>query len=615
MLDWMNPLAFLQTLVRVAVVWFAFYGAGKMLREPLKIDRAFPLLPSEIVGMLAFVVLTIPLSILGVMNRTVCPIIILVCSIPGLLFVYGNLKRRLALKRPPVLQILFGLFFVFVLILNFTYASMPNIGFDDPLITYAVQPDRWLNSGRIYWLEETAFSGFPLLYEMTAVWPASLSTDRMNQLSLLQVFQLTVLLLSLFRGLQILKVSKRFWFPVSTIVLLTTAIYYWCSLAKSDTIAVLFCTLALASAIRQKETGFEGSPLSSWLFMGLALAVKQTAAIVLVPFALYSAGSFFKYSAKWKALALASLIAVPLAYGGRTMLKTGSPTYPFYPLNSLLRDEWHLQRPEEQTMINSRSSYVYESKNFSPEKHIGIFFGAMEGTILLLLAGLISTVASKKRKDAVLTIPMFGYFAIAIASFWPPWWGYKYSILVYPLAALLGGKLLSPNLWGKMSTSAILIASFFIPGFVVAAVNPFPFHDRLFVTESIFSGEWDPVNNYRVLRSTPENRTHMWANSMFSSETVIFSIHEEKRYFFDGTIIVGWRHPLAQKLYLDNSLDEELAILDSLNIDYIGFYRNQPTILEQENKLAMLDYIGVGNILEPVVIIDGNYLICRYNPF
>jgi len=66
-------------------------------------------------------------------------------------------------------------------------------------------------------------------------------------------------------------------------------------------------------------------------------------------------------------------------------------------------------------------------------------------------------------------------------------------------------------------------------------------------------------------------------------------------------------------LYLENSLEEELAILDGLGVDYVGFYRSDPAILKQEEKLAILDHIGVGDILEPVIIVDGGYLLCRYN--
>jgi hypothetical protein len=617
MFDWMSPAAFFQTMARVALVWLAFYGAGKLLRKPLRVDSAFPLLPSEILGMLAFVVFTIPLSIIGILNRSVCPLFLVLLAIPGVLFVYGTLRDGFSWKRPGILQILLGLFFSFVVLLNFTHASMPELYFDDPLITYAFQPDRWLNEGKVFWLNETTFSAFPLLYEMTAVWPASLSTDRMNQLSILQVFQMSLLVVAVFRGLSVLNIRKSLWLGVSSVVLTSTAMYTWCSLAKTDTMAMLFCTLALASALRQKEKDYSLPTLSSWLFMGLAIASKQTAAVILVPFFIYSVRDFLRYSARFKVLALVSLIAIPGAYAVRTMLTTGSPTYPVYPVTSLLNSGWELEYPEEQMLVNNRSSQVHESRNFSFSKHIGVFFAFMEGNFLLLLAGIICAFFAGKCKDALTTIPLFIYLAFAIALFWPPWWGYKYSILAYPFAAILGVKLLDNMVLALTLVIIILALSFIVPGFIVAAGEVRPFTYRIAVAESVLSGNWQVESGYGIFGSSPEGMTNMWVNSYSSrnSVAVIFSIHEEKRYFFDGTVIVGWRHPLGQQLYLENTLEQELSILDSLKVDFVGFYRNQPSILGQEDRLAILDHIGIGDILEPIIIVNGNYLICKYNNY
>lgn len=613
MFDWMSPTAFIQTLARVVIVWLAFYGAGKILLKPLKVHKVFPLLPPEIVGMLAFVLLTIPLSLLGVMNRSVCPPLLLLMAIPGALFGYGRLREKLPGIRPGVLHVLMALFLGFVLMLNFTNASMPNIRFDDPLITYAVQPDRWLNRGGIYWLEETAFSGFPLLYEMTAVWPASLSSDRMNQLSVLQVFQMSLLVLAVFRGLGILKICRKLWLPVAAIVLLTTSLYIICSMAKTDTMALLFCTLALAAAVRQGEKGFTGSPLTSWLCMGMALASKQTAIVVVIPFLLYSARAFLRLGPKWKALALGSLLMVPGAYGVRTMLKTGSPTYPVYPVSSLLREGWDLEDPEENALLNDRSSYLHAHKNFPLMKHAGIFFGYMEGNFLLLLAGAGVVLLSGRAGKALLTLPVVIYGIIAIAVFWPPWWGAKYAVLIFPFTGLLGAKLLNGGRSGAIATIFALLVAFVVPGYIAVAIEDRPIFYRTDVMASVLRGGWRDESRFGMLMSTPEGMTHMWANSFLPPETVIFSILEEKRYFFDGTVIVGWRHPLGQKLYHDNTLEDEIAILDGLNVDYVGFYRDNPAILRQEDRLAILDHVGTGQILEPVIIVNDGYMLCRYN--
>jgi len=611
--DWMSPAAFIQTLARVALVWLAFYGAGKLLRKPLRIDRSFPLLPSEVVGMVAFVFLTIPLTLLGIMNRSVCPVFLFIFAVPGVLLAYGKVRDLLPGFKLKLIQILPVLFLIFVLILNFTHASMPNLAFDDPLITYAVQPDRWLNSGGIYWLEETAFSGFPLLYEMTAVWPASMSSDRMNQLSVLQVFQMSLLVLAVFRGLSFLKVRKDLWTSAAIIILFCSAMYLWCSKAKTDTLAILFCTLALAAAVRQRDGDFRGSPLTSWLCMGMALATKQTAIVVLVPFLLYSGAGFFRYSTKWKILAVAAFLAFPSAYAIRTMLKTGSPTYPVHTVNFMVREGWELQDPEENLMVNNRASQLYESKFFSPLKHVGVFFAFMEGCFLLLLAGIIASAAGRRWKDAALSVPVLVYCAAAILVFWPPWWGSKYSILLYPFAAILGARLFQFSRHRAFLAAAVMIPSFIVPGFIGVAGYGRHFNYRMAVLDAVVLRGWNSDSEYgKTMLSTPEEMTYMWANSVLDEGTVIFSIGEEKRYFFDGTVIVGWRHPLGQRLYVQNNLEEETAILDSLGVDFVGFYRIDPAVLDQEKHLEILDHIGIGEILEPVIS-NGGYLLCRYN--
>ncbi|MCD4706701.1 MAG: hypothetical protein K8S62_03085 [Candidatus Sabulitectum sp.] len=613
MLDWMNPLSFAQTITKILIVWCAFYGAGFLAEKFTGIKKLFPLLPREISGILLLILLEIPLSLFGIMNRTVTPVLLFLFAIPGMLLLLQKVRN---IKRSPelsILKIIAAVALLAVVLLNLTYASMPNLTFDDPLITYAVQPDRWLNSGRVYWLEETVFSGFPLTYEMMAVWPASLSSDRLNQLSVLQVFQMTLLFIALFRGMRIIEIKKKFRIPLAVTVLLCSMLYYWCSLAKTDTAAIMFITLSFAAAVRELNDK-SLKQYTSWLFMGLALATKQTAVLLLIPFLLYKGYLFFASSAKVKLISLVCISIAPLTFAVRTMVHTGSPVYPVYQVSSLVKEEWKLlPAPEEITLMNDRDSEINNSRNFSVAKHVGIFMTSMEGILLLLLGGLGISFLRKDR-SWLLFMPLIVFFITAIVVIWPPWWGVKYSILAYPFVALLAVRIMqSRSMFSSFYLAAVSIVSFVVPGFIFVASLAFPADYRYIVTKSVLTREWDTTSNYRFIISSPEGMTHMWLNSALPEESRILSLHEEKRYFYDNQIFVGWRHPATQPLYLENTLEEECVILDDLGIDYVTFYRANPCIMEMENRLAILDYVGHNDILEPVVSVSGGILVCRYN--
>ncbi|PIE53075.1 hypothetical protein CSA37_02965 [Candidatus Fermentibacteria bacterium] len=614
MQDFLGLDVFLQTLLKAGIVWVSFYGTGRILHSLLKIEKVFLLFPPEITGILFFVLLVPLLTLFGILTRPVCSAIILVFSLPGLFILYSKLKDALSNITFSILTITLIIALVFVSLLNLSYASMPNLAFDDPLVTYAVQPDKWLNNGGMYWLEETVFSGFPLLYEMTAVWPASLSQDRLNQLSILQVFQVTLLFIALFRSMRILDIKRSLRIPAALIVLLNTYLYYWCTMAKTDTMAILFSTLALAFALRNSGNRKEDSSLySSWLFMGLAMATKQTTAIVLIPVFFYTARSFLPLN--WKKLAFTAVcfLAVPAAFGIRTMVKTGSPAYPVNPVSFMVKEEWQQNEPEENIMINNRASEFYSDKDFSLAKQFGVFFLTMEGCILLLIGGTVYKIFSRDFSDLTKLIPFLAYSAIAVYVFWPPWWGAKYSILIYPFCAILGTYLLSSWRYSKQFAAAAVIPVFVIPGFFFTALSPWPFIYRYTVLESVVSGSWDNHDSgYKMYLSTPEGMLNLWANSALSDDDVIVSLQQEKRYFFSGTVIVGWRHPLAQKLYLENTLEDEIEILRELNAGYIACARHDPAVLDQEDRLLILDHIGIGELLEPVTK-QGNYALYRIN--
>jgi len=609
----MSLLAFVQTIVRVFLVWSAFYFVGFILEKPLKIKKILPLIPREITGILLFMLIAVILSLSGILNRTITPIIVILIGIPGMFVILPFAFRKLTSMPLSFYNILNASIFILILTISLTYASMPNLSFDDPLVTYAVQPDRWLNTGSIYWLEDTAFSGFPLTYEITAIWPASLSTDRIDQLSVLQVFQVTMLLVALYRGAQILVIRKKLRIPLATVVLSCSLIYYWCSLAKTDTEAILFCTLALSSIVREiKDRTIK--PLTSWFFMGIALATKQTALLILVPFLIY--GIFRMHNSSWRmrfaALCLISLL--PLVFAIRTFIKTGSPTYPVYSISSIVKPQWKLLPiPEEIALLQDRSSEMHPESEYSVLKHIGIFLTSMEGILLLFLAGLFFAIFNKNI-SLFTFVPLLLYFATAILVFWPPWWGAKYAILVYPFTALLGTSVIQTRrTFATIFLPLTCIVSIVVPLFIVSPSASFPGLYRYTVTKSVLQGEWDTSHNYRMYPSSPEGMAHMWLNSYIKEPSVILSLHEEKRYFCDQPVYVGWRHPATQYLYLNNTLEDECQILDNLGVDYVLFYRIDPGLFNMENRLLILDHIGINDILEPIVIVSTNFLICKYN--
>jgi len=348
--------------------------------------------------------------------------------------------------------------------------------------------------------------------------------------------------------------------------------------------------------------------------MGMALATKQTSIIVLLPFLLYGGYRLYKSTIKVKLIAMICLAIVPSAFAVRTMLKTGSPVYPVHQISFLVKDHWRfLPPPEEIQELNDRDSDMHLESNYGLAKHIGIYLMRMEGLLLLMVGGL--AVALLKRDHSwLLFLPVLLYFAVAVVVLWPPWWGVKYTILIFPFIALLGVKSMQSK--EKFSSAYLLVIcllSFTVPGYLVSSDMFYSANFRFSLAKSVLTGKWDTSAGYKFNISSSEGMTQMWLNSYLLQDSRILSLHEEKRYFCDHQIFVGWRHPATQSLYLENTIEEECAILDDLEIDYVTFYRPDPSIASMENRLVMLNHIGRDDILEPVIAVSGNYLVCRYN--
>lgn len=86
-----------------------------------------------------------------------------------------------------------------------------------------------------------------------------------------------------------------------------------------------------------------------------------------------------------------------------------------------------------------------------------------------------------------------------------------------------------------------------------------------------------------------------------------------KRYFSDHRWLVAFRHPATADIYLENSVGEEIGILRELGVDYLILAHPSPAPLDDERLVALLSRIGPGNVLEPVMMLNGLVLL-RFQP-
>lgn len=620
MTNWLGLGPFFYTLLRIAIVWLSFHSAGLLFTRSRFMKKNFNLMPAVVPGFLLYSAVALILSIFGIMTRTAISLLLIPGSLFGLLRVVRFFReRQFSYKRPPLFQLFLALVCIAVVISSLMFASIPNVQFDDPLIIYAVRPDLWLSSGSIHWLNETSFAGFPFMSELISIFPAALSSERLDQLSVLQVFQFSMLLASVLIGFRMLKIKKKMFFLTAICIIHISILTKVGSYAKTDVTCMFFVTIALASIARgilKRENNFDYTPFFA---LGLAFSSKLTSALFLIPFALYSVAYFRnRFSLKKLSYSLFALALIPVLFGIRTMAVTGSPTYPIFPVRRLLNDDYQMPpKPEEISRINDRDGDDSGFPILPIAKNIGIFFATMEGAFLLFLAGTL-TVLLKRSKLSWLSLPIVIYSVFAMLIYWPPWWGAKYTIQMYPFLGLLGAYFIA-EFWKKPAIFAtpILLVSVLIPGFVIAPSTDASFQEtlRLNVVNSFVSGNWDAgkYNFVGLHFQSPEVITHLWMNEMIPHGSTILSLHQEKRYFSDNKVIVAWRYPESLPLFQNNSLEEEIEILESIGVEYVTFYRNDPLPYELENDVILLDHIGTGMILEPVYIIQ-EFVICKFNP-
>jgi len=622
LLDWLSTGALLSGLARVLLVWLAFYGGGCLLASVGPLRRYLHNVPRTILGMLGMAALVPLLSLPGILNRWSCMALILALAAWGCLSCLGERERLKELRFPGPVWLQSGLLLILALIVltNIFYAGWVSLYMMDPLVTYAVQPARWLSAGRMHFLGEMQFSGFPLLGEMIFVWPTALSSDRMDQLQLLQLFNMSVLVALVPMAFRVLKVHSRMLIPACIAVLSCNLLLIWTRVAKPDALALMFVTLALSIMTRhllaEAEPGLAMHDYSPFFLMGAALATKQTAAVALIPFACLTVSLLLRKKLRVSLLPRYLLVlgAIPAAFAVRTMLHTGSPFYHIGRIGALLKEQWvKPQVPAVDRLIRANMRFRTATESGSFPAGLMHLIATWEASGIILSIG--SFVALMRKRASAYAPVILGislYALAATAIFSPTWWGDKYAIMIIPFAGLAGAKMVGRSRTG-FHVSWLLIALSVLFHFSTAPFWPLESVSPRFragLTESFLHRRWalagEPVH------PPPSLGVQMWANAHLPESTVLVSLNEWHRHFSDHPVVVATRHPIGIRLYLDNTAEEEMAILGRLSADYVYFQRTPSRRSLPLRKLELLRYVGKGAALEPVTLM-GETVLCRVN--
>jgi hypothetical protein len=614
---WLGLGPFMWAILRVAIVWLAFLGAGTLVLGAGRIGRLFGRLPRVAAGMTVYMALAVLLSLWGLLTRTAVSVAVAAGAVPGAITAARSLRRRGARgegSRVHPLVLLPAVLALYLVVTGLMLAARPELNFNDSQVTYMVQPDRWLNSGRMEFLDETTFSAFPMTAEILLVFPSSLSSDRLDQLILGQVFSHSLLIWTVFLSMIVLSFSRE-WFPAGIIAVTGCPILLlWTHFAKPDAFALFFLTVSLSILLRQIQEDAGPPDLSPYPLLGLALTSKLTAypALVLfVPMYLYLLHSR-KPGTGFLAASLTVAALLPLAFAVRTVLHTGSPFFPFAPLPSLLRPEWRMPGIElTYAVLSDRSSHFYPSVGFL--QNIGQYFAAWNSSVFLLAGGYILTL--KRELPAGRTLVLSGTAAYAVLSlllYYPAWWGAKYGILLIPFAALAGLWMLRKVKRGLVIGTAAAMALYFLYESPLSPAEHWGIPFRNGLISSYVCGEWT-IGDFDVLDAQPELAATLWMNGHLPPNSTVLSFNVKKRYFSDHRWIVAWRHPAAARLYLENSLEDEVGILEELGVDYVFLETGNPAPFDDENRVELFSRMGPGDLLDPVAAIDG-CAVYRFDP-
>ena len=612
MTDWLSINSFAWSLLRIAMIWLAFHGTGSLLK------KHFRLMPSVIPGMLVYMGVIVLLSLFHILTRRVLPFFIVPGALAGLAVLYLRLKKLFSgfsfrMKHPLIILPL--LLAGYILITNLMLAGRPEMNFNDTQVTYLVQPDRWLNDGHISFFDETVFSAYPMTSEILLLLPSSLAHDRLDQLILGQLFELSMTIGMILFSLVILGFALK-WFPAAIISIAgCSTILLWCHFAKPDASALFFVTIALTILLKQiKDDNFR-SDLSAFLIMGLALTSKFTVYIALVPFTIMYMYIIIRNKPNRQFLlsSIVLLIILPLIFIFRTFIHTGTLFYPNAPFDFLTRSKWVMPEVNLTYLTsNDKSSGFFPDVGFF--QNLWHYFGTWNSSIFLLLGGYILTLKIKYLTERTIVLAGFAiYTVISLILFYPAWWGAKYGILLIPFATLFGLYMLRQLKYGLLSGTILIVIVYFIYDTSLSPTERYGLEFRNGLLESFVSNSWK-VPGTDILETQPELKVTLWMNHQLPDNSTILSFYVTKRYFSNHRWIVAWRYPVAAHIYLDNCIADEIEILKELDIDYVILTESNPAPFDDENTVELFSRIGPGDVLEPLANIDG-YTIYRFCPF
>ncbi len=566
-------------MARLLVFWLAVYGWGSLARNLFK--KSEWKLPWHLAGLLAFILFSFFLSLLGLFHRPVLAAIIVLGAVAGAvrLFRLRNSWKSVNLKNAGA--IVLAVLALFFTLSNFFRASIPHTN-PDALTTYAVQPDRWLHQGRISYLDEIVFSAFPLSGEILASWPASLSTSRTDQLSLLQVFQMSMLLAGCYAAWQYLKRKRVASFLIIVIACMSVSMLSgWASLPKIEMTVLYFATLALCGIYRQYLDGGNSFDPLPFLAMGMALATKLTAWVALPSFLVIalvqSENRRIKRMILWSLL----LLVPPSVFAVRSYINTGTPFYPYSDSFMAADAEHHLPPvPAIESLAHQNAAPNDLLVNRSPQPLPRNIAGLAESwglPALVFLLGVVSLAYRKRLSEAIVPlISVILYLLIASILFNPTWWGAKYAFLLSPFLAYAG------VLWSDgLIKPVISIFIFVIVLLVSSSVIP-----RLQFSSG-FIGSPYPLD-FRPPNIVAVRALHEWCNENLPPGSRLLSLWKRERYFSDNPVVVLENNPFGRMMLLADDLQDELDLLRQMDVDYIYFQNDDTMPGNLEDDLQIL---------------------------